>query len=88
MQFSPEKGQKKENEFIQPIIPVDGLCYKMGVFDPSIVLIFFSFVSKSLTCNREKRAEMRQREWEAKTKSQRFSYALGIIYVSSSAICV
>ena len=21
---------KKENAFIQPIIPVDGLCYKMG----------------------------------------------------------
>ena len=31
MQFSQEKeDQKKENEFIQPIIPVYGLCYKMA----------------------------------------------------------
>ena len=30
MQFSLEKRLEKENLFIQPIIPVDGLCYKMG----------------------------------------------------------
>ena len=31
MQFSLEKeDQKKENGFIQPIIPVFGLCYKMA----------------------------------------------------------
>ena len=30
MQFSLEKRLEKENGFIQPIIPIDGLCYKMG----------------------------------------------------------
>ena len=63
MRFSPqkkkrknEKKKKKENGFIQPII-VYGLRYER-VIDSSILLEFFSFFSKCLSCNREKTAEM------------------------------
>ena len=41
MQFSPEKRLEKRNGCIQPIIPVDGLCYKNGVIDSSILLEIF-----------------------------------------------
>ena len=30
IQFSLEKRLGKKNEISQPIIPADGLCYKMG----------------------------------------------------------
>ena len=30
MQFSLEKKTRKKNSFIQPIMSIDGLCYKMG----------------------------------------------------------
>ena len=45
MQFSlQKKDQKKESEFIQPIIPVDGLCYKMGYL---IHQFYYKFINLS-----------------------------------------
>ena len=42
MQFSVEKEDKdKENGFIQPIIPVYGLCYEMGNRFINSIRIFF-----------------------------------------------
>ena len=42
-------------------------CVKKWVFNSSILLEIFSFVSKCLPCNREQIADMRQKEWLAKT---------------------
>ena len=42
MQFSlQKKDQKKESEFIQPIIPVDGLCYNMNYLSHQFYQKFF-----------------------------------------------
>ena len=42
MQFSlQKKDQKKESEFIQTIIPVDGLCYKMNYLSHQFYQKFF-----------------------------------------------
>ena len=68
MQFSLEKRLEKKIWFIQPIISIDGLCYKM-VIDPSILLEFFWFVSKCLYCNREKTAEMSSLERTGSTSA-------------------
>ena len=45
MQFFLQKRLEKKNGFIQPIISVDGLCYKNGIIDSTILLEIFSFVS-------------------------------------------
>ena len=78
MQFSLEKRPKKENIFIQPIIPVDGLCYKMG-YNRFIIStkIFFIYLEMFKTAE----SEMRKKEWvpmgipPTLAKAVSFSYA-------------
>ena len=73
---SVRKKNKKNNGFIQPIISIDGLCYKNGVID-STCICFYECLHERLTCNREKTAEMR---WVKKMEQKLVALQLRLSY--------
>ena len=66
--FLQKKDQKKKFDSSNPSYQLMD-CVIKWVIDPSILLEFFSFVSKCLYCNREKTAEMSSLERTGSTSA-------------------